>query len=170
MTNNMLALLDLDLGDILAHLVTFLILIVALGFLVYKPMLKLIHTRQDNCKKQIEANEAAKKEAEAMKEEYTNLLKNAEVEVIAKKKKADDELLLEREAEIAKTKAQVSRMLEQASDEIEAEKKKAVDDMKGEIVEVACAIASGILSKKLTTAQDKKIVDQCLDEWSRDNG
>lgn len=170
MTNNLLAILGLDPLDIAAHLVTFIILIVALGFLVYKPMLKLIHDRQEACKKQIEENKAAKKEAEDMKEEYTELLQNAEKEVAIKKKEADEELARYSEESMNQAKAQASKLLEQASMEVEAEKKQALDDMKGEIVDVACMIASGILSKEISVDDDKKIIEDCLNEWSRKNG
>ncbi|MBO5525220.1 MAG: F0F1 ATP synthase subunit B [Clostridia bacterium] len=169
MTNHLLAILGLDPLDIIAHLVTFVVLIVALGFLVYKPMLKLIHGRQDACRKQIEENAAAKKEAETMKQEYTALLADAEKEVSLKRRVAEEEVAKVKEEELAKAKEEATRLMERAAKEVEAEKRQAVADMKGEIVDVACMIASGILSKEISLEDDMKLVEECLTEWSQTN-
>ena len=55
--------LGLDGMKILLHLFNFLLLMIGVTFLVYKPVKKFIEKRQNEIKEQYDSNEKAKKEA-----------------------------------------------------------------------------------------------------------
>lgn len=166
MTNQLLAILDLDGLDVIAHLVNFLILVVVVGFLVYKPMVKLIHTRQDSIRKQMEEGKEQMKNAEALKEEYEGMIAKSAEEIALKKAEAERETAMESDAVLQNAKAEAAKILEKAEGEAKEEKAAAIADMKGDIVSIATMIASGILSREITPEEDAKIIDDCLNEWS----
>ncbi|MBO4988766.1 MAG: F0F1 ATP synthase subunit B [Clostridia bacterium] len=166
MTNQLLAILDLDGLDVIAHLVNFLILVVVVGFLVYKPMVKLIHTRQDSIRKQMEEGKEQMKNAEALKEEYEGMIAKSAEEIALKKAEAERETAMESDAVLQNAKAEAAKILEKAEEEAKEEKAAAIADMKGDIVSIATMIASGILSREITPEEDAKIIDDCLNEWS----
>lgn len=166
MTNQLLAILDLDFMDVIAHLVNFLILVVVVGFLVYKPMVKLIHARQDSVRKQMEENKEKMRNAEALKEEYEWMIAKSAEEVARKKAEAEQETVMESVALLQNAKAEAAKILEKAEEDAKAEKTAAIADMKGDIVSIATMIASGILSREITPEEDAKIIDACLKEWS----
>ncbi|MGN1234879.1 MAG: ATP synthase F0 subunit B, partial [Christensenellaceae bacterium] len=124
--------MGLDLVKILLHLLNFAILLVIVGVLINKPMMKLIRERQETCKKQIEEHESKMKEAADVKAEYEALMRDAAQEISEQKATATQEIETRREEELASAKRQASAMLEQAGAEIAAEKIRAVHEMKGE--------------------------------------
>lgn len=168
MTYQMLAdtILGIDLMDLIAHLVNFLVLIIAVGFLVYKPMINLIHTRQASVQAQIDENNNAKKEAEETKAQYESLLSTSEQEIAKNKVEAMKEADEKKEEILSSARKEAAQILEKAGEEAKEEKAQAISDMKGDIVSIATAIASGILSKEISAEEDEKLIDDCLKEWS----
>lgn len=166
MTLNLMAIMGLGLTKIALHLLNFIILLVIAGFLIYKPMMKLIRTRRENAQKLVEDHEAKLKEAADTKAQYEALLSDAEKEIAIKKAEAAKEIAERSEEELAAAKHKANVILEQAAAEVETEKIRAVHAVKGEIVEAAVMIANGILAKEISVEEDKKIIDDCLKEWS----
>ena len=83
--------LGLDATDFLLHLLNFLLLVVIVSLLVYKPVIRFVHARRDEILAQEKLHDEKMKEAEETKEKYTSLIGSAEQEIAARRKEADTE-------------------------------------------------------------------------------
>ncbi|MGM9628710.1 MAG: F0F1 ATP synthase subunit B [Faecousia sp.] len=124
----------------------------------------ILDQRREAADKQIAEAEAAKSEANAIKETYEQNMRVA-------KAKADDLLLsaqktatLRSEEIISQAQAAAAQLKSKASADIEMEKKKAINDAKDEISGLAMAIAGKVVERELTVADQAQLIDRFLDE------
>ena len=124
----------------------------------------ILDQRREAADKQIAEAEAAKSEANAIKETYEQNMRVA-------KAKADDLLLsaqktatLRSEEIISQAQAAAAQIKSKASADIEMEKKKAINDAKDEISGLAMAIAGKVVERELTVADQEQLIDRFLDE------
>ena len=126
----------------------------------------ILDQRREAADKQIAEAEAARSEANAIKETYEQNMRVA-------KAKADDLLLsaqetatLRSEEIISQAQAAAAQLKSKASADIEMEKKKAINDAKDEISGLAMAIAGKVVERELTVADQEQLIDRFLDELS----
>ena len=124
----------------------------------------ILDQRREAADKQIADAEAAKSEANAIKETYEQNMRVA-------KAKADDLLLSAQktatarsEEIISQAQAAAAQIKSKASADIEMEKKKAINDAKDEISGLAMAIAGKVVERELTVADQEQLIDRFLDE------
>ena len=124
----------------------------------------ILDQRREAADKQIAEAEAARSEANAIKETYEQNMRVA-------KAKADDLLLsaqktatLRSEEIISQAQAAAAQLKSKASADIEMEKKKAINDAKDEISGLAMAIAGKVVERELTVADQAQLIDRFLDE------
>lgn len=161
--------LGLNATDFLLHLLNFLLLVVIVSLLVYKPVIRFVHARRDEILAQEKLHDEKMKEAEETKEKYASLIGSAEQEIAARRKEADAEAEKNAEATLDDARKRAEKILSDAEEEAKREKVKAVAAIKGEVAEVAVLIASGILDKEITAEENAKIIDDCLKEWDENN-
>ena len=80
--------LNLDIQQILLHLLNFVILFAILYFLLYKPVRKFMDQRKEAYQKMDDEARDAKKTAEELKLQYETQLANADAEIAEKKQEA----------------------------------------------------------------------------------
>ena len=90
--------LGLDATDFLMHLLNFILLVVIVSLLVYKPVIRFVHARRDEILAQEKLHDEKMKEAEETKEKYASLIGSAEQEIAARRKEADTEAAKNAEA------------------------------------------------------------------------
>lgn len=130
----------------------------------FNPVRNLLKKRQDNVAAEIEAARKSKEEADALKAQYDEKLKNADTaadQILADARKK----ALQKEAEvISEAKEEAGRIIKRADNEIELEKKKAADDMKKEMIAVATMMAGKVVSASIDTDIQESLVDETLNE------
>ena len=80
--------LNIDIQQILLHLLNFAVLFAGLYFILYKPVRKIMDEREEHFKKLEEDANGKIADSEKAKEEYEERLKNADSEINAKKEEA----------------------------------------------------------------------------------
>ncbi|MCK5084439.1 MAG: F0F1 ATP synthase subunit B [Candidatus Pacebacteria bacterium] len=154
--------LGIDYKLIIAQAVNFILLLVILQRLAYKPVLKMLKERTDKIDKSI-------KQAQKIEEE----LKNTEEMKIAEIKKGKEEYqkttkkaqeIAERKSQEAmeRTRIKTQEIVENAKMEIRNEKEKSVKDAKKEIADISILIAKKIIGNNLNEKEQKKIADDVL--------
>lgn len=167
MDGNLHRIFNLDpqlLQDAIILAVNIFILFLLGSYLLFNPVRNLLKKRQDKVEADIEDAKKNKEEAENLKAQYDEQLKNAD--------KAADQILadarkkaLAREEEmISEAKAEAKRIVDRANNEIELEKKKAADDMKKEMIAVATMMAGKVVSASIDTDIQESLVDETLNE------
>jgi F-type H+-transporting ATPase subunit b len=145
-------------ATLIAQIINFLILLVILKKLFYKPVLQALADRQTRIANNLETAEKEKSAAEELRREYQEQLAQArtQAQVIVDKatklaEQAKDEILQEARAEHA-------RLLKEAQEEIAREREKAVAELRGEVVSLSIAAAGKIIGQNIDTATNAKLV------------
>jgi F-type H+-transporting ATPase subunit b len=154
------------LHDTILLALAMLVLFIALSYLLFEPVRKMLANRQERIANDINAAEIGKRDALAMKAEYEAKLMqaNREVDVIlgdARTKGLKNAARIESEA-----KEEASRIIERASQEADLEKKRAMDEMKREMIVIASLMAAKMVSASI----DPKVQDGLVEETLREIG
>ena len=124
----------------------------------------ILDQRREAADKEITDAQAARAEAEVIKQTYEQNMKEARA-------KADDLLLNaqrtanSRSEEIISQAQQAAAQIKQkAAADIEMEKKKALNDAKNEISGLALAIAGKVVARELNAADQEQMIDRFINE------
>ena len=142
---------------------TLTIYFVAKKFL-FVPVMNIITERQQEIDNMYAAANAAQAEAENMQAEYQQKLSSAQQtserlvkEAMARGQAREEEI-------IRKANADAAAIMDKASADIAMEKKKALSDAKDEIADLSIAIASKVVGRELSQADQSALIDSFIDE------
>lgn len=146
---------------------TLAVFFVARKFL-FKPVHKLITDRQNEIDGMYADAGRAKADAQEMAAEYQRRLADAQAtserlvkEAVVRGQNREEEI-------VRQANAEASAILSKAAADAKQEKKKAVNDAKDEITEMAMAIASKVVERELSTADQSALVERFIDELGDD--
>ena len=139
-----------------------LILYLFLKKLAFKPLKKMIDSRQAEIDGMYSDAEASKADAENMKTEYEKKLSRANEESEAILKNAQRSAQLREEEILRKASEEAARTLERAEAQIELEKKNAINQVKNEVTEVAISIASAVIERDVKADEHKELIDDFI--------
>ena len=154
--------LGLDPKLLIAQAVNFILLLVILQKIGYKPILKMLNDRTEKIEKSL-------KQAKKIEEE----LQNTEEIKIAEIKKAKQESqeiikdaneLAEKKSQemIEKTKVKTQEIVASAKQEIQAEKESSITEAKKEIADISVQIAKKIIGNNFDENREKEAVSDIL--------
>ena len=142
---------------------TLTIYFVAKKFL-FKPVMKIIHDRQQEIDDMYVEAQSAQDSAKALEEEYQMKLETAQQtsdrlvkEAVTRGKNREEEI-------IRQANREADAIREKASADIAREKKQAVNDAKNEISSLAMEIAGKVVGESLDAARQEKLVNSFLEE------
>ena len=146
------------------RVMNFVVLLVALIFVLRKPISQALSSRIKNIREQLESLEAHKAEAEKQLAQYNEKLSQLESEAekivegyIKQGNEAKAKILKEAEATAEKLQVQARR-------NIEHEFGKARQELQREVVEKSLVKAEETLKKAITAQDQDKLVDEYLDK------
>lgn len=154
-----------SIGLVFWTLISFLILLVILKKLAWKPMLSAIHERERSIEDALNKAELAKQEMARLSSENEVLLKQARIErdeILKEAKELKDQIVNE-----AKTQAQVegTKLIEKAKIEINNQKIAALDEVKNQVAALSLDIAEKILRHQF---DDKQKQDALVSDLLKD--
>ena len=141
-----------------------LLLFFVLKKFLFKPVMKIIDSRQKEIDDLYQSADTAKAEADEVRDEYQKKLEEA--------RETGDKIILDavtraqsREEEIvSKANREASAILEKAQEDIALEKKKAMGEVKDNISVIAVSIAGRVVERELTSADQSRLVDSFIDD------
>lgn len=152
------------LGDSVYQLFAFLILMLLLAKYAWKPLMKMMKDRESYIANEIDAAEGSRREANKQLEEQRELLKQARQEaqnLIGNSRKLGDE---QREEIVKIAKKEAGHLKEAAKREIVQEKEKAVQALRQEVASLSVMIASKVIEKNLSEAEQEQLINQYIQE------
>ena len=149
-------------ATILAQVINFLILVIILRAVAYKPVARLLQQRSDKIKGDLDKAEADRKAAEQTLEQYKTQLSDANKKAQDIIDKAAVTARQEHDAAVAETRREIERMKLSAQAEIENERNRAFEDMKSQIVTLSLAAAGKIVTKNLDSKENDKLVNEFI--------
>ena len=139
-------------------LITFLIV----KHFLYKPLRNMLAAREQEVSDLYAKAETDRREAEAMKRDYTVSIANAKQEaadiVSGAQKRAEkrsEEILQQANTEAATLK-------KRAEESIEQERKKAMNELKGEIADLSVRIASKVVEREVKEDDHKRMIEDFI--------
>lgn len=140
------------------------ILFIALSYLLFNPVRKVLEDRAERIRKDIDSAKEEKEDAISFKTEYDEKLKNINKEaelILSDARKA----ALKNESKIInEAKQEAARIIERANEEALLEKKRALDEIKQEMIAVASLMAGKVVAASIDTTIQDSLVEETLKE------
>ena len=161
-TPEYLEIISVNIWSILISLANLAILYKLLKKFLYKPVKKVIETRQAELDAQYAAASEAEQTAYASRDAYAAKLSGAQAEADHIIHDATVSANRHGERIIADARERAEGIVRQGEMEAAMEKKKAQESIKREITEVSAALTEQLLSREMTTADHQKMIDSFL--------
>lgn len=148
-------------GLMIWTVISFIILLVLLWKVAYKPITKALKKREETIRNSLEEAKKTRESAEALLNDYKNQLAQAREE--AHKILSEGKTLGEnvKKEIIQKAHEESNQIVKRAQEEIEFQKEKALMDLRERIADLTIMAASKVVEKSL----DKKDHEQLLEEY-----
>lgn len=155
--------ISLELWTSIFTLCNLVILFFVMKKLLFKPVKKMIDSRQQEVD-DMYANANQDKEAAAqMKTEYEEKLAKASEQSAEMLKDATRRAQKREEEILREAQEQAAQTLKRADDQIEMEKKRAMNDIKDEVSGMAMDIASAILTRDIKREEHSELIDSFIE-------
>ncbi len=148
----------------ISQLISFVILLVALYFVAYKRILKMLDERSKRVKESMEQAESVKTQSARAEEEVKKQIQLASQrgqELIAQATQTSDKIRGKAQ-DLAKQDAEV--LIEKARQAIKTERDAAVDELRHEFADLTIMAASKVVGESLDKETHKKLIDKVLQE------
>lgn len=157
----------LSANEIVAQIISFLLLLILLRIFAWKKLLKLLDDRRDRIVSEFKKIENAQASIEKMKVEYDKKLADIEAESRAKIQEAiaEGKNISQELRENAHQEARA--ILDKAQETIEIEVDKAKHELKEKVVELTLGTTEKLIKEKLTDDKDRKLASDFLDELEK---
>jgi F-type H+-transporting ATPase subunit b len=153
----------------LSQLVNFVILLIILQRVLYKPMLKMLSQRRERVRESMEYAERVQKEAQRAQEDYAKKIDESRREGQAIIAQATQQAERTREEILAKAQEESRQIKAKAAEDVEYERKQVVAELRGQVAELAVLAAGRVLGKALDEKTHRDVVMDFLDETGKLN-
>ena len=159
----LLAKLGIDWKLLVAQAINFLILLIILYKFLYKPVLKVLHDREEKIVKslrQAKEIETNLQKSEEEKEKIISEARNEAGKIIAESKKMAEKVHKEL---TNKTKLESASILEQNKKQLKIEKESMFKELRGDVADMVRIATEKILRQKIDSDQDKLVIKKSLE-------
>ncbi|SDG12657.1 F-type H+-transporting ATPase subunit b [Selenomonas sp. WCT3] len=151
-----------------AQIINFVILVVLLRAVAYKPVVNMLKAREDRIKESLDKADADAAEADKLLADYKKKLAAANIKAEDIIRNAEKRASEEREAARAETKREIEQMKKAAEAEIQRDRERAVAQLRGEVVALSMAAAGKIISKNIDKAENEQLITEFVDKLDKD--
>ena len=150
------------LHDSLLTLIAVFVLFLGGSFFFFNPARKFLEKRKQGIADDIEAARKEKEDAERLKTEYEDRLKNVDAEVEGILSDARQRALANENRIVADAREEAGKIIDNAHREANLEKLKVADEVKEEVINVAGAMAGKIVASTMSEAEQRRLLDETL--------
>lgn len=149
-----------DPGLYIWTIVTFLLLVVAFVYLAWRPLKATLHAREDSIRKSLEDARQAREELQRLKNESSKMLAEARAEADGILSRTREDANRFRDEMKEKAQADAATIVKNAERRIEMETLRALQQIRAEAVEFSVAIASKILQRNVSKADNERLIEE----------
>lgn len=164
-------LFDLDwqlIADSCLTIIAIFVLFLAFSYFLFNPVRKMLQGRTEKIAAELEDAKVNMEQAQALKADYEDKLKNVDKEAEVILSEARRKALANESQIVAQAKEEAARIMERARVEAELEKQKMADDVKKEMISIASMMAGKVVSASIDTTVQDKLIDETLKEMGED--
>lgn len=154
----------IDLGDMVFHIVNVIVLFFFLRWLLYKPVVKFLKKREEKFSVQANDLDNREKNVEELKEKYETLIKGSKEEAADIVKTATTSANSRANDIMANAEREAQAMMLKSQKDIDEKNKQAMIELKADIADMACDLASRILKREINQEDNKKIIDDFFEK------
>ena len=144
------------------QLLSFLILLLVVFFLAYKPVKKILKKRADYVENEIKQAKENNDQAQASIEEAKQLVASSKEKASEIIKNAENQGQERFDAIILEAKQEVAEMKKVAEQDIERAKEDAIQDIRSEMVNVALSASKEILKREVDSKDNTKLAEDFI--------
>jgi F-type H+-transporting ATPase subunit b len=156
--------LGISLPTLITQVVTFIILLVVLRFVAYKPIMRMLDERSKRVKESLEQAESVKEQSARAEEELRKQMEQASREGqdrIARAVKAGEEVKQKAQED---AKKETETLLNRARAEIQHERDDAINEVRREFADLTVLAAGKVIEKSLDKEEHRELIDRVLEE------
>ena len=148
--------------SLIVQLVNFVVLLVILQRLLYKPLLAKMEERTAAIKASLEQAKAAQAQAARQQEENEARLRTAHAEAASIRDQAVREAAGEARKHIETAQAQARKLVDDTKAQLDGEIRRARDELRREVSDLAIAAAEKLVRRTLRDDDHKRIVAEAI--------
>jgi len=156
--------LGINVQSLIAQIVNFVILLLVLGLVAYKPVMRMLDERSRRIKESLEQAETVKQQAAAAQDETKQRIAEATregQEVVSRAVKSGEELRVKAMAD-AQTEAEA--LLTRARAEIDRERDDAIDSVRREFADLTVLAAERVIDRSLDKQAHREVIAEVLEK------
>ena len=142
--------------------IAFLLLLTLLGKFAWGPITSALAEREGTIEESMTRAERALAEAKKLQADNEVARREAEAQAQAILRDAREQASAQRDADVARTKAEIARMQESAQADIETQKQQALAELRSEVAALAVGAAEKILRREIDAEAQRGLVDQFI--------
>lgn len=152
------------LTDIGIQLLNGIILVVALTWILYKPVKNFLQERSDTIQDRIDDSQSTKEKAESQIHEYDEKVKNIEIERTEVLKEARNQAEQEGHQIKKKAEEEADLSIQRAKEGIESDRKRLKDESRAYIIEASTLIAENYVADNISDDDQNQAFEKGLAE------
>ena len=156
------------LHDSVLTLIAVFVLFLGGSFFFFNPARKFLEKRKQSIADDIETAQKEKEEAEKLKTEYEEKLKNIDAEAETILADARQRALANENRIVTDAREEAGKIIDNANREADLEKQKVANEVKEEVINVASAMAGKIVAASLSEGEKKRMLDETLEGMGED--
>ncbi len=149
---------------LITQILNFVILLVLLRLLLYKPIQNMLNSRKQKIQESLEYAERVKREAADQQKEFERKLEETRRETQAASQAAQQVGEKEREAILVQARQDAQKIVAQAKEQIEFERKQMMADLHDEVVRLSLLAAQKVVGQSLDDRAHRQLVNDFLAE------
>ena len=154
-------LISLD-KSLIVQAINFLILLIILQRLLYKPFLAKMGERTQAIQKSLDEAQAARAAATRQQEENETRLRAAHAEAAAIRAQAMKDASEEQKRLVEAARAESQRLVESAKAQMDADVRRAREELRREVADLATAVAEKLVRRSLRDEDHRRIVAEAI--------
>lgn len=152
------------------QLAALVVLFIAIYFIAYKPVKKLVDKRKDYVERNLKDSERAKKSAETREKAASDLIDDSKREANAIILKAKEDALTAGDGIKAAAEKEAQRRQIEADESIRLAEKKSTEKIRKEIVNVAMDASEHVLGREISGTDNERLLESFVDSLSEKEG
>ena len=156
--------LGVNVPSLISYLVNYIILLILLGALAYRPLLNALDNRVDTIRESLEAADRARAEVAESRSEIEEELNAARVQSQRMLEQARENADRFREEEMERARQSAREFAERAQADIARERDAAINEVRAAFGDLAITAAERIIQRSVDRQAHREIIDQVLAE------
>jgi F-type H+-transporting ATPase subunit b len=156
--------LGVNLPWLIAYLINFILALVLLRMLVYKPVLEMFETRKKKIQEALENAEKVKADAALQQKEFDRKLDDARREAQSAAASAQQAAEKERQRIIAEAQEDAEKIRVAARGELDYERKQMISELRQQVIDLSLIGAQRVIGGNLDDRKSRQLVENFLNE------